>query len=187
MRNAKALGGDGAVVHMGKSLDQPNDKAQGNFIKNIKTLLKATEGVKAKIIIENTAGQGTEMGHDLNELADIYKKIGDTERVKVCIDTAHAFGAGYDISNNSEGVITEIDRLIGIKNIGCIHLNDSKKPLNSRVDRHADIGVGEIGLKGLIHFVEALKKIGGEDIPLILEVPQESADYASQIKKIREA
>jgi deoxyribonuclease-4 len=187
MRNAEALGGDGAIVHMGKALGQDNELAINNFVKNIHTLLKATEGVTAKIMIENTAGQGTEMGHDIKELGEIYKQIGNTKRVKICLDTAHAFGAGYDIAKDTEAVVAEIDKLIGVKNIGCIHLNDSKKPLNSRVDRHADIGAGEIGSNGLVEFAKALEKAGGEHIPLILEVPQESADYKSQIEKLRKS
>ena len=186
MRNAEALGGDGAIVHMGKSLGKPTEQAIDNFVKNIHTLLKETDGVNAKIIIENTAGQGTEMGHDLKELALIYKKIADKKRVKICIDTAHAFGAGYDVSKKPEDVILEIDSLVGIANIACIHLNDSKKILNSHVDRHADLDAGEIGLKGLSAFAKELSRAGGEDIPLILEVPQETAYYKSQIKKLRE-
>lgn len=187
MRNAEALGGLGAIVHMGKSLEQPNEKAIDNFVKNINTLLKETRGVDAKIIIENTAGQGTEMGHDLKELGDIYKKIDNTEKVKICIDTAHAFGAGYDIKDNPDSVVEEIAKNIGIKNIACVHLNDSKKALDSHVDRHADIDSGEIELKGLVGFIRALNKAGGGHIPLILEVPQETSEYKEQIKNLRES
>ncbi|HRY62957.1 MAG TPA: deoxyribonuclease IV, partial [Candidatus Paceibacterota bacterium] len=107
MKNAEALGGIGAIVHAGKSLGQDKTEAINNFVQNIHKLLDTAKDANAKIIIENTAGQGTEMGHDLKELGEIYKKIGDKERVKICLDTAHAFGAGYDIKNNAEKVVED--------------------------------------------------------------------------------
>jgi deoxyribonuclease-4 len=185
IKNAEKLGGQGAVVHCGKQLKLTKEEAVNNFVHNIKLIADKTKELGAKLFIENTAGQGTEMGFTLEELSDIYKKIDDTKRVQICLDTAHAFGAGYDIANNPKDVVDKLGKLIGIKNIGCIHLNDSKKPLNSHVDRHADLGAGEIGLAGLTTFAKEIQKVGGEHIPLILEVPQEASDYKSQIKKLR--
>lgn len=187
INNAEKLGGQGAVVHSGKQLKLAKEEAINNFVHNVKLIADKTKGVGAKLFIENTAGQGTEMGFTLEELSDIYKRIGNINRVQICIDTAHAFGAGYDIADKPKEFINKLNKLIGIQNIGCIHLNDSKKPLGSRVDRHADIGEGQIGLSGISSFARELEKIGGENIPLILEVPQEKYSYREQIKLIKKS
>lgn len=187
LENANLLGADGVVLHMGKYLDLPRDEAKKNFVKNIKKVLSETKNTQAKILIENTAGQGTEFGYDLNEISEIKKEFGDEKRVGFCIDLAHAFGAGYDLKTK-EGVADFIEMLensVGIKNIGCIHFNDSKKPLGSKVDRHQDIGEGEIGIEGLAILARELNKKGGEKIPLILETPQEKIPYNKQIEMIK--
>ncbi len=185
--NAEALGGDGAVIHLGKSLEMPVPEAVENYVANIKKVIKMTEKSRAAIILENTAGQGSEVGFKFEELGEIYKKIGDKKRVKVCIDTAHMFGAGYDITTakGAKAAVEEIGKNIGIANIICVHLNDSKKPAGSRVDRHEDIGRGQIGELGLKAFVLELRKAGGENIPLILETPEGFDTYEEQIKKVR--
>jgi len=185
--NAEMLGAEGVILHSGKSLTMVVDEAEDNFVTNIKTVLKKSASLKAKIIIENTAGQGTEMGFLLADLDRVFKKLGNDKRVKFCFDTAHAYGAGYDLRDvqSAEKVVEEIDKTIGLKNVACIHLNDSKKELGSRVDRHEDIGHGTIGEAGLKSFVRAVVKKADSPIPLILETPQGFESYESQIKKVR--
>ena len=185
--NSEALGGIGAVAHLGKSLEMPKDEAINNYVENIKTAVQKTDGLKSAVILENTAGQGTEIGYNLEELGFIYKKIGDKKRVRFCLDTSHMFGAGYDMRDKKSTKITlaEIDKFLGVKNIACIHFNDSKKPLASRVDRHEDIGRGTIGDEGLKSFVTELRNLGGDNIPLILETPEGFDSYEDQIKKVR--
>jgi deoxyribonuclease-4 len=123
------------------------------------------------ILLENTAGQGSGLGYRFEELASIMEKIKEDGRVGICLDTCHAFAAGYDIRTKESyaSVMREFDRLIGIKKIRAFHVNDSKKELGSRVDRHAHIGQGFIGLEGfrcLINDKRFMK------IPKILETPK---------------
>jgi len=185
--NSEALGGIGAVAHLGKSLKMSKDEAISNYVENIKTVVRKTAESKSVVILENTAGQGTEIGYNFEELGYIYKKIGDKKRVKFCLDTAHMFGAGYDLRDQKAArkTLGEIDKFLGVENIACIHFNDSKKPLGSRVDRHEDIGHGQIGEEGLKYFILELRKFGGDNIPLILETPEGFDSYEKQIKKVK--
>ncbi|MFA5987218.1 MAG: deoxyribonuclease IV, partial [Candidatus Paceibacterota bacterium] len=154
----------------------------------IKHVAEKTSDLKSKIILEITAGQGTELGFRLEELAEIYNAIDNKKKVKICLDTAHIFGGGYDLrqEKNCLSFIAEAEKLIGLDNVACIHFNDSKKALGSRVDRHQDIGKGEIGEDGLRAFFAQLNSKVNGVIPFILETPEEFLSYADQIKMIRE-
>lgn len=130
--------------------------------------LDRTEGVTA--LIENTAGQGTSVGYKFEYLARIIDGVEDKSRIGVCIDTCHAFAAGYDLSNE-EGFVAmwrEFEEIIGFEYLKGLHLNDSKKELGSRVDRHDNIGEGNIGLKA---FELLMGDQRFDDIPMILETP----------------
>jgi len=164
-----------------------SSEAIKNYVDNIKIIVEKTNGSESAVILENTAGQGTEIGFRLDDLGEIYKKIDNKKRVRVCLDTAHMFGAGYDLREEKavKNTLGEIDKYIGVENIACIHFNDAKKPLSSRVDRHEDVGRGTIGEDGLRSFVKELRKLGGENIPLILETPEGFDSYEKQIKKIK--
>ncbi|MBI3633459.1 MAG: deoxyribonuclease IV [Candidatus Vogelbacteria bacterium] len=185
--NAETLDGDGAVIHLGKSVGMDKDEAIKNYVENIRRVIRETDGSRAAIILENTAGQGSEFGFLFEELGNIYKAIGDKKRVKICLDTAHSFGAGYDWrdSKKCKEALLLFDKNIGIKNIACVHFNDSKKLLGSRVDRHEDIGHGTIGLESLKNFVSELRKLGGGSIPLILETPEGFESYGEQMEKVK--
>ncbi len=184
--NSEALEGIGAVAHLGKSLEMTKDEAIANYVENIKIAVKKTDGAKSAVILENTAGQGTEIGYNFEELGYIYKEIGGKKRVKFCLDTAHMFGAGYDLRDKKtvKETLSGIDKFLGVENIGCIHLNDSKKVFSSRVDRHEDVGRGTIGEVGLKSFILELRELGGDEIPLILETPEGFDTYKKQIKKV---
>lgn len=186
--NSHQIGGEGAVVHMGKTLEMDPSEAEANYVKNIEIALEQTKQVKTKVILENTAGQGSEMGYRIPDYGRIFKKLhrNNKKRVGSCIDTAHLFGGGYDLSSDA-GVsecLKELHEHVGIENITCIHFNDSKKPVGSRVDRHQDIGRGMIGDPGLKLLAQKLLK-EHPDLPLILETPEEFDPYAEQIKKIK--
>lgn len=130
--------------------------------------LDKTEGVTA--VIENTAGQGTNMGYTFKQLAEIIDRVEDKSRVGVCVDTCHAFAAGFDISTEKgfEKTFREFEETVGFYYLKGMHLNDSKKELGSRVDRHDSIGEGLIGLKA---FRLLMKDERFDDIPMILETP----------------
>ncbi len=130
-----------------------------------------TKGYNVSSMLETTAGQGTAIGYRFEQLQEIIELVDDKDRMTVCIDTAHVFAAGYDIKNpgNFKMVIKEFDDIIGLERLKCFHMNDSKKELGSRVDRHEHIGKGFIGLKGFSNIMNdrRLKKI-----PKILETPK---------------
>lgn len=128
-----------------------------------------TKGFKVGSMLEATAGQGTAIGHRFEHLRQIIDLVDEKERMSVCIDTAHIFAAGYDIKDNYEAVMKEFDDIVGIDLLKCFHINDSKKALGTRVDRHEHIGEGFIGLKGFRNIMND-KRL--ERVPKILETPK---------------
>ncbi len=124
-------------------------------------------------LIESTAGQGTNMGYLFEHIATIIEGVEDKKRVGVCIDTCHSYSAGYNLktSESFSKVLTEFDRIIGINYLNAMHLNDSKKAFESRVDRHESIGKGTIG-NDAFRFIMNDKRF--KNIPLILETPDDS-------------
>lgn len=147
----------------------------------INLALEKTEGVTA--VIENTAGQGTNLGYRFSQIARIISGINDKSRVGVCIDTCHTFAAGYDLSNEMgyQFTMDEFEQEIGFKYLRAVHLNDCKKPCGSRVDRHETLGNGFIGpdfFRRLMHDERF------DNMPLILETP-EPAIWAQEIRWLR--
>ncbi len=184
LHNIERLDGAGVVLHIGKALELNRQVALRWVIANIRTVLNKTKKLKAKIILENTAGQGTELGYTFDELATIQKGLQGSKRVVFCLDTCHAFAAGYDLRTPTgvKQTLAEFDRQLGIKNLACIHFNDSKSKYESRVDRHADLDQGEIGSTGL---TAVAKFAQAKKIPLIFETPAITASYAEQLKKLQ--
>jgi len=167
----------GLVIHMGKNLPENNissEQAIHNYVNGLKVALKKSPS-DTKIILETGASQGNEIGSRLESLALIYRTLTPTERnrIKFCIDTCHIWASGYDIIDNIKvkEYFDLFNKLIGINNIVCIHFNDSKNPMNSHVDRHADIGHGYIPIKGLKAVIKFAYK---HKIPVILETPLDS-------------
>lgn len=145
-----------------------------------------TPGYKVTSMLEATAGQGSAIGYRFEQLREIIELVEDKKRMTVCIDTAHIFAAGYDIKDprNYKKVIDEFDKIIGLNRLKCIHINDSKKELGSRVDRHEHIGKGFIGLEGFRNIMND-KRI--EHIPKILETPKgkEQLEDVENLKVLR--
>ncbi len=170
MARTRALGGSVLVFHPGSHLKSGVGQGIARLAEALRiALAESEEGVV--LAVENTAGAGAGLGGPLSELARILEAAGEAERVAVCLDTAHAFGAGYDISHE-EGVdrwLEEADRLFGLPRVAAIHLNDSSRALGSGLDRHEDIGKGLIGSKGLAR-VLAHPDLSGK--PGILETPK---------------
>ena len=169
LRRCNLLGLTMLNFHPGSSLKQIDDEDCLNLIADgINYGLDKIEGVKA--VIENTAGQGSNLGWDFAQIAYIIDRIEQKERVGVCIDTCHAFAAGYDFST-AEGyasVWQQFDDTIGAHYLSAMHLNDAQRPLASRIDRHAPIGQGNIGAE---FFSRLLADSRTDNIPLILETP----------------
>jgi deoxyribonuclease-4 len=137
-------------------------------------------------MLETTAGQGTAIGYRFEQLQKIIELVEQKGRMTVCIDTAHVFAAGYDIKDpiNFKKIIKEFDAIIGLERLKCFHMNDSKKELGSRVDRHEHIGKGFIGTEGFSNIIndERLR-----EIPKILETPKgkEQLEDLENLKVLR--
>ena len=130
-----------------------------------------TDGARVLSVVETTAGQGTVLGHRFEQLAAIIDGVEDRERVGVCIDTCHIFAAGYDISSRHgyEGTLRAFDQIVGLKKLVAIHMNDSKAPLGSHIDRHEHIGKGKIGREGFRYIMKDDRLL---KVPKILETPK---------------
>ena len=155
--------------HPGSHLNKHSpEECMETIAESINWALDRTEDVTA--VIENTAGQGTNMGYRFDQLAAIIDGVVDKCRVGVCIDTCHAFAAGYDIRTEEAFIKTmdEFEQTVGFQYLKAMHLNDSKRELGDRVDRHESLGDGEIGLEPFRSIVNDARF---DDIPLILETP----------------
>jgi len=130
--------------------------------------IEATKGMNVKLVIENTAGQGTNLGYKFEHLAHIINKVEDKSRVGVCLDTCHTFTGGYDLRTREayDKTMDEFERLVGFEYLSAMHINDSKPKLGSRVDRHHSLGEGEIGWDAF-RFIMNDERMN--DIPLVLE------------------
>ena len=161
------LGLDRLNFHPGSHLKEiSEDECLDKIAESINIALERTSGVNA--VIENTAGQGSNLGYKFEHLAHIIDKVEDKSRVGVCIDTCHMFTAGYDIRTKEvyDKTWDEFERVVGFKYLMGMHINDSKKELASRVDRHDSIGKGFIGLDAFRYIMNDDRM---DDIPLILE------------------
>lgn len=147
---------------------------------SINITLEKTTGVTA--VIENTAGQGTNLGYSFEQIKTIIDNVDDKSRVGVCIDTCHTYSAGYDLvtPEGYEETFRQFDELIGLKYLKGIHLNDSKKALGSHVDRHDSIGKGTLGPEV---FIRMMKDSRFDDIPIILETPNTEI-WAEEIEQL---
>lgn len=146
---------------------------------SINITLSKTRGVTA--VIENTAGQGSNVGNEFWQLKYIIERVEDKTRVGVCLDTCHTYSAGYDMVADYDNVFKEFDATVGFNYLRGIHLNDTKKALGSRVDRHDSIGKG---LLGMDFFKRFMKDVRFDNMPIILETPDESL-WAEEIKLLR--
>lgn len=146
------------------------DDCLDRIAESINITLAKTSGVKA--VIENTAGQGSNLGHTFQQLAHIIDKVEDKTRVGVCIDSCHAFAAGYDLSTikGYNDTWNMFDEIVGMKYLSGMHINDTKKGLASKVDRHESLGKGMLGTD---FFSLLMNDPRMDDIPLILETPNE--------------
>ena len=170
LRRAEILGIPFLVAHVGSRVSLSEGEA---IEKMVKGLNRAIEKMPNSVIIllENTAGQGTELGSSFSQMQRIFSAIDRKRRVGVCLDTAHAFQAGYDLSSKEglDSALNEFDRCIGLCNLHLLHLNDSKSSLGSHADRHWHIGKGGIGLKGFKHIVNHPQLA---HLPGIMETPR---------------
>lgn len=183
---AELLGIPWVVTHMGAHLDKGEAEAIARLVESLKQILDETEqeGYRVGVALETTAGQGTGLGWRFEQLGEVLQGVGDHPRLGVCLDTCHVFAAGYDLRTPEtyDQAWTRFADAVGLEKLKVIHVNDSKKPLGSRVDRHEHIGDGEIGLAAFDRLVNdpCLKPI-----PLILETPDSDAMHAVNLRRLK--
>ncbi len=172
LKRAELLGLPYLVIHPGSHLGSGEKKGMKKIARSLDRLHRRTKGFKVKICLETTAGQGSAIGYRFEHLAEIIERVKENDRLGVCYDTCHTFAAGYDIRTKKayQSTFKEFDRIIGFSRLKVIHVNDSLKDLDSRVDRHQHIGEGKIGLGG---FRLLMNDKRWAKIPKILETPKE--------------
>ncbi|MCK4809853.1 MAG: deoxyribonuclease IV [Candidatus Omnitrophica bacterium] len=169
---ADKIGAQYLVTHTGSHKGVSEDKGLKKVVKAFKKILKTTESLKTRILIENTSGTKNQLGYTFSHYRFILKELDFTPKLGVCLDTAHTWSAGYEI-NRKEGLddfLKMVDKTVGIKRVKVIHLNDTREELGSGKDRHCHIGEGKIGINGFALIVNhpLLKKL-----PFILETPRD--------------
>jgi deoxyribonuclease-4 len=183
MQRCELLGIDRLNFHPGSHLSKISEEESLKIIaESVNITLDKTKGVIA--VIENTAGQGTNLGYKFEHLKYIIDLVEDKSRVGVCLDTCHSYVAGYDIKSREgfEGTFRKFDEIVGFKYLKGMHFNDAKKDIGSKVDRHASLGEGTLGLEP---FKWIMHDPRFDDMPLILETPDEER-WGEEIKMLRE-
>ena len=168
---SEALGLDVLVFHPGSHKGSGVEEGLRRIAGGVEKILASTNGFRCRLAFETTAGQGTQLGSRLEEIARLLAASGPVERLGVCLDTCHLFAAGFDLRNRAayRRTMGQLDAIVGINHVVAIHVNDSKTPLGSRVDRHNHIGRGEIGLDG---FRALMTDRRFQDVPKVLETPK---------------
>jgi len=183
LTRAEQLGILGVVLHPGAHMDSGEEAGIARIVAGLDRAHAATAGYKTLTLLETTAGQGSVLGYTFDQLKRMLDGVRDPERIGFCLDTCHIFVAGYDIRTPETYAATmgEFDRLLGLERLKCIHFNDAKKPLGSRVDRHDHIGTGELGLAAFGFFLNDPRLAR---IPMILETPK-SEDMHEDVENLR--
>jgi deoxyribonuclease-4 len=180
MLRCEQLGIRSLVLHPGSHLGAGIEAGIGCVVRNLDRLHAEHPKLKVRIVLETTAGQGACLGARFEEIAEILDRVKDPKRLEVCLDTAHAFAAGYDLSapKGAAKTFAEFDKVIGLKRLSLLHINDSKVAHGSRVDRHDNLGKGKIGLEAF-RWIMKSKELA--EIPKILETPK-GKDLAEDVE-----
>ena len=159
------------VLHPGAHMGQGVRTGIKRIVRSLDTVHKRTQGINVQILLETTAGQGSNLGWRFEHLATILDGVKDPDRLGVCFDTCHVFAAGYAMGTEQEykATMKAFNATVGVKQIKAFHLNDSKKPLGSRVDRHNHIGRGEMGIEPFRHLLNDRRF---RKVPMYLETPK---------------
>lgn len=184
IERCEALGIPRLVFHPGAHMGAGEDAGLARVAASVREALRATAGCRTQALFESTAGQGTTLGHRLEHLERLLAEAGQPERTGVCLDTCHLFAAGYDFRTPAlyAEFRAELARRVGLERVRWFHLNDCKKPLGSRVDRHTHIGEGEIGSKPFSYF---LTDPAFRRVPMVLETPKEDEADKRNLARLR--
>lgn len=165
---AAGIGADGVVLHSGALKGGPREPAKKRAAKFVKEALAETE--TCPVLLENTAGNEALLGRTFDELAELIDLAGGGKRLGACLDSCHLHASGYEIADNESvaEMVDEFDRYVGLERLTCLHLNDSRDPPGSNRDRHANLGEGTIGNRGLAAFLSEPRFKG---LPVVMEIP----------------
>lgn len=184
LRRCHALGIPSAVVHPGAHMGAGEAEGLAAIARSLDHVLRRTRSSSAIPLLEVTAGQGSCLGHRFEHVAEILARVKEPGRVAVCLDTCHLLAAGYEITTERgyERTLERFDRLVGLRKLKAIHLNDSRRPLGSRVDRHAPIGEGFLGLKTFARFLNDPRLAA---VPMVVETPGGLEVWKKEIAMLR--
>ncbi len=180
LQKMEYLPGNYYNFHPGSHTGQGTEKGIELITKLLNEVL--TEDMNTVVLLESMAGKGSEIGGTFEELAEIIRRVELKEKIGVCLDSCHISDGGYDIKANLDGVIEEFDKIVGLKYLKAMHLNDSLNPLGAHKDRHAKIGEGYLGTETFEKIINHEKL---KDLPFILETPNELEGYAAEIATLR--
>ena len=171
------------VLHPGSHMKSGEKNGIQRITEGINTIFNLDNGNYPHLLLETTAGQGSSIGHTFESIAALISRMKQKKKIGVCMDTSHIFAAGYDIRNKKayEKTFNDFDRIIGLKYLKLIHMNDSKKDLGTRVDRHENIGKGFIGIRAF-ELIMNDKRLA--DIPKIIETPKDKQNKEQDIKNL---
>ncbi len=171
LERCEQLGVAGLVIHPGAHMGEGVDAGIARIVSALDDVHVRTSGLKTPVLLETTAGQGSSVGHEIAHLGRIIDDCKAPDRLMVCLDTCHLFAAGYDLRNSDayERTIAELTDHVGLETVKCIHMNDSKKPCGSCVDRHEHISKGEMGKQAFVNVVNDRRLAA---VPKILETPK---------------
>ncbi len=184
IRRADALKVQGLVFHPGAHMGRGEKMGTKRIISSLDYCISKADPSTVELLVENTAGQGTNLGYRFEHLRDIAEGLSDSTRLGVCIDTCHTLAGGYEFRSPEtyNATMREFDEVVGLRRVRAFHLNDSMKDINSRVDRHQHIGKGCIGLEG---FRLLVRDPRFSALPMVLETPGEDKDYKRNLKILR--
>lgn len=174
LQRAEQLGIPYVVLHPGSCSTSDEETGLKLIAQSLDEVHETVGQIKAKCLLENTAGQGSQLGYEFRHLEKIIEATAEPDRVGVCIDTCHAFAAGYELETEEdyEATMDAMEESFGIERIKAFHVNDSKKPFGSRTDRHEAIGKGEMGIEPFRHLMNDSRF---QDVPMYLETPKEDS------------
>jgi deoxyribonuclease-4 len=184
MRRCHALGIPYLVFHPGAHMGRGEGEGLAALARSLDHVLERTEGLDVMPLLEVAAGQGTSLGHRFEHLAEVLDRVRAPERLGVCLDTCHLYAAGHDIKTEAgyERTLRRFQRVVGLRKLKAVHLNDSKKGLGARVDRHARAGEGTLGLPAFRRIVNDRRFRG---VPLVVETPGPLAEWKKEIALLR--
>ena len=173
IKEAYQLGVDYIVTHMGSHKETSEAAGLKRLIRALNKIAKDTADTPVSILLENTAGSGSWLGYKFSHQRKVFDGLENIERFGICVDTAHAYLAGYDIATKEglEAMVDEIENTVGTASIRLIHLNDARDKLGSHHDRHQHIGKGNIGMEGMRRIINHPKL---KNVPFMLETPKDS-------------